>query len=108
MTTAWVGFGTTFGRARGVNAPCKEGSGWAKLDSEEGLGLRGKRGNAARQLFPETENVRRLTDYIVAIVIRWGVKQTPSAMKLGRRPTYTITTPHDNFQPILRTFSGHL
>ena len=38
----------------------------------------------ARRLFPETENVRRLTDYIVAIVIRWGIKRTLNAMELGR------------------------
>ena len=61
----------------------------------------------ARRLFPETENVRRLTDYNVAIVIRWGVKRTPNAMKLGRRSTDNKTTPHANFQPIPRTFSGH-
>ena len=49
-----------------------------------------------------------LTDYIVAIVIRWGVKRTPTAMKLGRRSTDNITTPHANFHPIPRTFYDHL
>ena len=49
-----------------------------------------------------------LTDYIVAIVNGWAIKQTPNAMKLGRRPTYNIKTPHANFHPIPRTFSGHL
>ena len=55
---------------------------------------------------PKTFDV--LTDYNVAIVIRWGVKRTPNAMKPGRRPTYNITTPHANFQPIPRKFLGHL
>ena len=49
-----------------------------------------------------------LTDYIAAIVNRWGVKRTPNAMKFGRRPTDNIKTPHANFQPIPRTFSNHL
>ena len=64
--------------------------------------------DGAWQQFSETENVRRLTGYIAAIVIRWGIKRTPNAMKLGRRPTYTTTTPLVNFQPIPRKFFGHL
>ena len=75
----------------------------------DGLELREeRREREARRLFLETENVRRLTDYIVAIVIRWGIKRTPNAIKLGRWPIYTKITPHANFQPIPRTFSGHL
>ena len=74
----------------------------------DGLELREEKRGKARQQFSETENVRRLTGYIAAIVIRWGVKRTPNAMKLGRRPIYTVTTPHANFQPIPRTFSSHL
>ena len=61
-------------------------------------------GNCFRR--PKMSDV--LTDYNVAIVIRWGIKQTPNAMKLDRRSIYTIIRPHANFQPIPRTFSGHL
>ena len=67
---------------------------------------RGERFSPAR--FPETKNVRRVPDYNAAIVIRWGVKRTLNAMKLGRRSTNNKTTPHANFHPIPRTFSGHL
>ena len=110
VTNVRVGSGTAFGRAR------EEGRG---LTREVRLGLavcsglcrgawaerRGKK--AARQPFPETENVRRLTGYTAAIFIRWGIKRTPNAMKLGTRPTNNITTPHANFHPIPRTFPGH-
>ena len=41
-------------------------------------------------------------------VIRWGLKQTPNAMKLDRRSIYTIIRPHTKFQTIPGTFSGHL
>ena len=79
---------------------------WANCDCVEDRGLRERREreSAARQLFPETENVRCLTDYNAAIVIRWGIKRSPNAMKLERRSIYTIIRPHANFQPILRTF----
>ena len=72
-----------------------------------GLELREEK-REARRLFLETENVRCLTDYIVAIAIHWGVKQTPNALKIDRRSIYTIIRPRANFQPIPRTFSGHL
>ena len=65
---------------------------------------RGRPGDCFRR--PETSDV--LTDYIVTIVNGWAIKRTPNAMKLGRRPTYNIKTPHANFHPIPRTFSGHL
>ena len=104
VATVRVGFGTTFGRAKGVDAPCKEGL----MDKVKCVvGLQRKR-KATRQPFPEAENVRRLTDYIVAIVIRWAIKRTPNGMKLGRRPTYNTTRPHANSHPIPRTFPGHL
>ena len=54
---------------------------------------------------PKTSDVRPAT--IAAIFIRWDVKRTPNAMKLGRRSTNNKKTPHANFHPILRTFSGH-
>ena len=54
---------------------------------------------------PKTSDVRPAT--IAAIFIRWGIKRTPNAMKLGRRSTNNKTTPHTNFQPILRTFYDH-
>ena len=78
------------------------------VDCEEGLRLRkGKRerpGDCFRR--PKTSDDRPTT--IAAIVIRWGVKRTPNAMKLDRRAIYTIIRPHANFQSILRTFSSHL
>ena len=109
VATVRVGFRTTFGRAR------EEGRGLTRevrLDLAVGSGLcrrsreerEGKPGNSFRR--PKTSD--DLTDYIVAIVIRWSVKRTPNAMKLGRRPIYTIIRPHANFQPIPRTFSSHL
>ena len=48
------------------------------------------------------------TDYNVAIVILWGIKRTPNAMKFGRWPVYTTIRSHAKFQPIPRTFFGHL
>ena len=77
------------------------GSGLCRWSREE---REGKPGNSFRR--PKTSYV--LTDYNAAIVIRWGVKRTPNAMKFGRRSTYNITTPHDNFNRIPRTFSDHL
>ena len=78
------------------------------MDYVDGLELREEKrerpGNCFRR--PKTSDV--LTNYNVAIVIRWGVQRTPNAMKLGRRPTYNIKTPHANFQPIPRTLSVHL
>ena len=65
---------------------------------------RGRPGDCFRR--PKTSDVRPAT--IAAIFIRWDVKRTPNAMKLGRRSTDNKTTPHANFQPIPRTFSGHL
>ena len=55
---------------------------------------------------PKMSNI--LTDYNVAIVIRWGIKWTPNAIKFDKRSTYTKIRPHANFQPNLRKFSGHL
>ena len=109
VTTARVGsVEVSDMHSRVVDALCKEGfrglavgSGLCRWSREE---REGKPGNSFWRL--KTYDV--LTDYIVAIVNRLGVKQSPNAMKLGRRPTYNITTPHANFQPIPRTFSGHL
>ena len=108
VTTPRVGSGTIFGRAR------EEGRG---LMRGVGMGLGGlwRAGWSERRWercspagFSMTENVRCVTGYTAAIVIRWGVKRTPNAMKLGRRSTDNKTTPHDNFHPIPRTFFGHL
>ena len=65
---------------------------------------RGRPGDCFRR--PKTSDVRPAT--IAAIFIRWDVKRTPNAMKLGRRSTYTIIRPHVNSHPIPRTFPGHL
>ena len=65
---------------------------------------RGRPGDYFRR--PKTSDEE--TGYTAAIVNRWGVKQTPNAMKLDRRSIYTIIRPHVNSHPILRTFSGHL
>ena len=109
VATVRDGPGTAFGRA------CEEGRGLTRevrLDLAVGSGLcrrsreerEGKPDNSFRR--PKTSD--DLTDYTVTIVIRWGVKRTPNAMKFGRRSTGNITTPHANFHPIPRTFSGHL
>ena len=37
-------------------------------------------------------------------VNRWGIKRPPNGTKIDRRSTYTKTTPHAKFHPILRTF----
>ena len=71
VTTAQVRFGTTFGRAReGVDALCKEG--FRGLAVESGLCRKlwaeRREERETRRLFPETKNVRRLTDYNAAIV----------------------------------------
>ena len=106
VTTARVGSGTIFGRA------CEEVCG---LTSEPRLGLAVgsglcRRSQAERREERPGDCFRRpktsdyFTDYNVAIVIRWGVKQTPNAMKLDRRSIYTIIRPHANFQPNPRTF----
>ena len=110
MTTARVGSGQLPDTREGFGALCKEGFGaWRfTADCAKSFGPREEKRDAARQLFPETENVRRLTDYIAAIVIRWAIKRTPNAMKLDRRSIYTKIRPHANFQLIRRTFSGHL
>ena len=65
---------------------------------------RGRPGDCFRR--PKMSDVRLAT--IAAIFIRWGVKRTPNAMKLGRRSIYTIIRPHVNSHPIPRTFSSHL
>ena len=38
----------------------------------------------------------------------WAITRTLNAMKFGKRSIYTIIRAHANFQPIPRTFSGHL
>ena len=78
------------------------------MDYAENLGLREEKRERPCDCFRRQKMSDDLTDYIVAIVICWGVKWTPNAMKLGRRPSYTIIRPHAKFQPIPRTFSGHL
>ena len=74
----------------------------------EGLRLREEKRERPDDCFrrPKTSDV--WTNYNVAIVIRWGIKQTPNALKLGTRPTSNITRPHAKSHPIPRTFSGHL
>ena len=76
----------------------------------EGLGLRGEKRERERpeNSFRRPKTSDDLTDYTVDIVIRWGVKRTPNAMKFGRQSTYTMTRPFSNSHPIPRTFSGHL
>ena len=55
--------------------------------------------------FPDIENVRRIYRLYRGYIFNgWAVKQTPNAMKLGRRSVYTIIRPHDKLQPIPRTF----
>ena len=78
------------------------------MDFAEGLRLREEKRERPGDCFRRPKTSDDLTDYNVAIVIRWGVKQTPNAMKLGRRPTDNITTPNAKFHPIPRKFSGHL
>ena len=78
------------------------------MDCGERVGLREEGRDAARHGFRRPKTSDEKTGYTAAIVIRWGVKRTPNAMKFGRRPTYTKIRPHANFQPISRTFSGHL
>ena len=104
VTTIRVGSGTDFGRVR---EECRGLTREVRLGLAVGSGLC-RRSRAERREERETENVRRVTGYTAAIVIRWGVKRTPNAMKLGRRSTDNKTTPHANFQPIPRTFSGRL
>ena len=55
---------------------------------------------------PKTSDVRPAT--IAVIVVRSSIKQTPNAVKFGRRSTDNKIRPHANFQPIPRTLSGHL
>ena len=89
VATVRVGSGTAFGRAR------EEGhrpTGEVRLGLAVGSGLcrrsREEREGKARQQFSETENVQRMTDYNAAIVIRWGIKRAPKAMKLDGRPSW--------------------
>ena len=74
----------------------------------EGLELREEKRERPGDCFRRPKTSDEKTGYTAAIVIRWGVKRTPNAMKLGRRPTDNKTTPHTNFHPNPRTFSGHL
>ena len=105
MMTARVRSGTAFGRAR------EEGRGLTRevrLDLAVGSGLcrqsreesEGKPSDSFRR--PKTSDV--LTGYNAALVIRWGIKRTPNAMKLDRRSTYTIIRPHANFIPFREHF----
>ena len=108
VTTAWVGSGTVSGsEARGRWTEQRGlGMGLGGLCRRPWAERREEKCSPAR--FSETENVRCLTDYNVAIVIRWGIKRSPNAMKFERRSIYTIIRLHANFHPIPRTFSGHL
>ena len=112
VTTARVGSRAAFGRTR------EEGLGLTR-EVRLGLAVSGsglcrkpraerREERQTRRLFPETENVQRLTDYNVAIVNHWGIRRTPNAIKFGRRPTDNIKRPHANSHPIPRTSSGHL
>ena len=76
------------------------------MDFAEGLRLREDKRERPGDCFWRPKTSDDLTDYIVAIVIRCGIKRTPNAMKLDRRPSNNKTTPHDNSHPIPRTFSG--
>ena len=78
------------------------------MDCGERVGLREEGRDAAQHGFRRPKTSDEKTGYIAAIVKRWGVKRNPIAMKLGRRRTYTIIRPHAKFQPIPKTFSGHL
>src|SRR3954463_4432725 len=106
VATVRFGSGTTFGRARkevrGLTIEVRLGL----ADCEERVGLREEGRDAARHGFRRPKTSDDLTDYIVAIVNGWGIKRTPNAMKLGKRSTNNKTTPHANFHPIPRTFSG--
>ena len=109
VTTTQVGFGTAFGDARkGVDALRKEGFQGLAVDGGlcRRLWAERREDRETQRLFPETENVRRKTDYIAAINIHWGIKRTPIAMKLNRRSTYTITRPHANFHRIRSPFDA--
>ena len=111
VTTVRVGFGGVFRRAREesrglmreVRLGLAVGSGLCRSPQAERR-ERERPGDCFRR--PKTSDV--LTHYIVAIVNGWAIKRTPNAMKLDRRSIYTIIRPHANFQPIPRTFSGHL
>ena len=109
VMTARVRSGTAFGHAR------EEGRGLTReirlgMAASNGLCRRSREEREGKPInrFRRPKTSDDLTDYIVAIVNRWGVKRTPNAMKLGRRPTNNETTPHTNFHPIPRTFSDHL
>ena len=74
----------------------------------DGLELREEKRGRPGDYFRRPKTSDDLTDYIVAIVIRWGIERTPNAMKFDRWTIYTIIRPHANFQPNPRIFSGHL
>ena len=74
----------------------------------DGLELREENRGTPGDCFRRPKTSDEKTGYTAAIVIRLGVKRIPNAMKLGRRSTDNKTTPHANFHPIPRTFSGHL
>jgi len=113
VTTVRVGSGTAFGRA------CEEDR-WLTREDRfvlvVGRGLcrrpQAERRERERERDPsavsETKTFDERPATIAAIDNRWAVKRTPNAMKLGRRSTDNKTTPHANFQPIPRTFPGHL
>ena len=74
----------------------------------DGLELREEKRGRPGDCFRRPETSDEETGYTAAIVIRWGIKRSPNAMKLDRRSVYTIIRPHVNSHPIPRTFSGHL
>ena len=79
VTTPWVGFGTTSGRARGVR--CTVQRGFRGLAVVSGLCRKlwaeRREERETRRLFPETENVRRLTGYYCRYIYPLG-RQTDS------------------------------
>ena len=74
----------------------------------DGLELREEKRGRPSDCFRRPKPSDEKTGYPAAIVIRWGAKRTPNAMKLDRRSIYAKIRPHANFQLIPRTFSGHL
>ena len=65
----------------------------------DGLELREEKRGRPGDCFQRPKTSDEKTGYIAAIVIRWGVKQTPNAMKLGRRPTDNTTNRMPTFNP---------
>ena len=108
VATVRVGSGTAFRRAREEVRGLMREPRLGLTNCEERVGLREEGRDAARHGFRRPKTSDEKTGYTAAIVIRWGIKRTPSAMKFGRRSTDNITTPHADFQPISRTFLSHL